>query len=92
MTAQPALRSSRARDSRASRNSPETADRKTVLLAMMVAGSHGSRLGGNRSGARPLHRVPIRASSRGFPAGLEGIDPGYAHRSIPERGPIQAGG
>jgi hypothetical protein len=42
--------------------------------------------------ARPLHRVPIRASSRGFPAGLEGIDPGYAQRSIPERGPIQAMG
>jgi hypothetical protein len=39
-----------------------------------------------------LHRVPIRASSHAFPAGLEGIDPGYAHRSIPERGPIQAMG
>ena len=41
---------------------------------------------------RPLHRAPIRASSRAFPAGGEGIDPGYAHRSIPERGPIQAKG
>src|ERR1019366_9510657 len=28
---------------------------------------------------QPLHRVPIRASSRPFPAGGEGIDPGYAH-------------